>query len=119
MAGVSVAGYCPMGCGQTLFVGGAGCVTCSYIGCPRPSAVDELLADGETEHIVTIREDGFTVQHPLRERLDDDLHECELHQELQAGGCMPAWELGRYRVHVLDDGRRWDLEPLREGKAAR
>lgn len=38
-----VAGRCPMGCGETLFLGEAGCVTCSYISCPNPSRVDTLL----------------------------------------------------------------------------
>lgn len=40
-----VAGYCPMGCGHTLFVGSGGHITCSWAHCPNPSAVDELLAD--------------------------------------------------------------------------
>lgn len=127
---VPVAGYCPMGCGMTLvligqddaFVG-EGNVTCASSNCPRPSAVFELLQDLETEHVITIREDGFTVQHPLRERLDGALHECELHQELRALGGPPE-EPGRYRAtrHEPDlDSEpfrgsdalgRWDLEEL-------
>lgn len=92
-----VVGNCPMGCGETLFLGTGGHVTCSRLACPRPTAVDELLAAAETEHIATIHEDGFTVEHPLRERLDGALHDCELHQELQAAGGPPA-KPGRYRV---------------------
>ena len=40
-----VAGRCPMGCGETLFVGNGGHITCSLIGCPKPVAVDALLND--------------------------------------------------------------------------
>lgn len=38
-----VSGRCPMGCGETLFVGNGGHVTCSLIGCPKPWAADALL----------------------------------------------------------------------------
>lgn len=41
-----VAGRCPMGCGETLFLGLGGHVTCSLIGCPDPCAADRLLYDG-------------------------------------------------------------------------
>lgn len=93
----TVEGYCPMGCGQTLFLGEGGRITCSWIECPRPAAVDELLADHETEHVVTIGLRSFAVQHPLRERLDGELHRCELHQELSAADGPPA-KPGRYRA---------------------
>lgn len=48
MESLSVAGRCPMGCGSTLFLGAGGHVTCSFVDCPDPAAVDELLkaADG-------------------------------------------------------------------------
>lgn len=39
-----VQGYCPMGCGATLFLGEGGHITCSWLECPRPHAADELLA---------------------------------------------------------------------------
>jgi hypothetical protein len=32
-----------MGCGETLFLGAGGHVTCSYIPCPDPSATDDVL----------------------------------------------------------------------------
>jgi hypothetical protein len=37
-----IAGKCPMGCGDSLFVGAGGHITCSWIECPNPSAADEL-----------------------------------------------------------------------------
>lgn len=38
-----VAGKCPMGCGETLFLGDGGHVTCSFNKCPNPGMVDEML----------------------------------------------------------------------------
>jgi len=38
-----VKGRCPMGCGETLFLGAGGHVTCSFIDCPDPAAVDDWL----------------------------------------------------------------------------
>lgn len=90
-------GWCPMGCGKTLFVGAGGHVTCSYIPCPRPTAVDELLADRETEHVVEFKRRTFTVRHPLHERLDDALMGCKLDEHIrQLDG--PPVQLGRYRA---------------------
>lgn len=54
---VSVGGYCPMGCGQTLVV----------------------LADPEVEHVVRLDETEFSLQHPLRERLQGRLLDCGMH----------------------------------------
>ena len=34
----TVRGYCPLGCGATLFLAAGGCVTCSSLNCPRPDA---------------------------------------------------------------------------------
>lgn len=91
-----VAGYCPMGCGRTLFLGEGGHVTCSFIRCPRPTAVAELLEDQESEHMVSLGDDTFTVRHPLRERLDDALLTCNLHDYL-AGLDGPPRAPGWYR----------------------
>jgi len=76
---VRLVGNCPMGCGPHLFVGAGGYITCAWIDCPHPDAVSTLLADRETEHVVQFGEAGFTIRHPLRERLDDALMECDLH----------------------------------------
>ncbi|HXS32224.1 MAG TPA: DUF6085 family protein [Solirubrobacterales bacterium] len=94
---INVRGHCPIGCGETLFVGGGGHVTCSYETCPRPAAVDELLAERETEHIVVFTPTNFSIQHPLRERLDGELFDCELHAHLSNLGGPPVAP-GRYRV---------------------
>jgi hypothetical protein len=83
---IAVAGFCPMGCGQTLTLGatgpGGGRVWCSATDCPEPEAVSHILGDHRTEHIVALREDDFTVKHPLRERLDDALMSCVIDEHL-------------------------------------
>lgn len=50
-----IKGRCPMGCGETLFVGQGGYVTCSYIHCPDPAAASRLLRDADKidEHWIT------------------------------------------------------------------
>lgn len=111
-------GYCPMGCGATLFVDAGGFVTCSYVHCPRPDAVAELLRDWETEHVAELREDEFTLRHPLRERLDDGLFACKLHARIAALDGPPRTP-GRYRVVVDAAGRwHWTLLPTTAVAAA-
>lgn len=105
-----VKGYCPMGCGRTLFLASGGYVTCSWHTCPNPSAAADLLLDAETEHVVHLEAKTFSIQHPLRERLNGDLWECGLHARLAALDGPPATP-GRYRVHV---GDRLTWTPLPE-----
>lgn len=40
---VKVQGRCPRGCGETLFLGDGGYVTCSWVRCPEPDAASKLL----------------------------------------------------------------------------
>lgn len=105
-------GYCPMGCGRTLFVGSGGFITCSYVHCPRPDAVPDLLVD-EHEHLVDVGPTSFSVQHPLRERLDGLLFDCDLHQWMtDLSG--PPGRPGLYRVRDIDG--RWTFgEAVRRG----
>jgi hypothetical protein len=100
-----------MGCGQTLILGDGGYVTCSHLDCQQPDAVSVLLEDRETEHVVTFQAVGFTIQHPLRERLDGELEECEVHQ-LCLGLTGRPMRTGRYRV-ALDDNN-WAFVPVEE-----
>lgn len=116
-----IVGNCPMGCGRTLFLGEGGHVTCSWVECPNPGAVDTILSTTETEHIVVVTDTGFNVKHPLRERVDDDLFHCTLWSDL-AGLSGPPAKPGTYRVtkHEPDgysesyrgDGIGWDFEEL-------
>lgn len=91
---IPVAGHCPMGCGETLYLGEGGSVVCAS-NCPRPNAVTEILADPETGHVVEVTEDGWRGLHPLRERLDGELLSCDLSQAMLDGLPPPP---GRYRV---------------------
>lgn len=72
-------------------------VRCVNDACPRPRAAGEILADAETEHVVTLWPSNFLVRHPLRERLDNALDSCSLAAWL-ANEPEPPFELGRYRV---------------------
>jgi Family of unknown function (DUF6085) len=107
----AVEGYCPMGCGRTLFLGSGGYVTCSYVHCPRPDAIPAILADAETEHIVSFGEDAFTIRHPLRERLDDALMDCDLHEHC-ASLPGPPVQPGKYRARA-GEGERWTWQEIR------
>lgn len=104
-----IPGYCPMGCGETLFAGSGGHITCSYLGCPEPTAVDELLGERETEHIVVFTEAGFDIQHPLRERLGGELFDCGLHAHCRSLTGPPTMP-GRYRA-VSRGSDVWGFEP--------
>jgi hypothetical protein len=106
---MTIQGYCPMGCGQTLFLGSGGYVTCSYLQCPKPDAVSVILADIYTDHVVEFGDTEFTVKHPLKERLNDALFTCELHTYI-AGMDGPPVSPGRY--FALPRGDRWTWQRL-------
>lgn len=96
----TVQGYCPVCGGRSLFLGTGGYVTCSRSDCSNPSAASDILDDRETEHVVTLDAADFSIRHPLRERLgDDDLNNCDLHQQLTAMAGPPRVP-GRYRVYM-------------------
>lgn len=107
-AGTLIDGYCPMGCGETLQIVVGGLIECSMIFCPRPDAVARILDDPETEHIVELHDDGYSIKHPLRERLDDALLDCGLLAAMPK--LAPAFHAGRY--HARRRGMYWDLAPL-------
>lgn len=103
----TVQGYCPMGCGQTLFLGSGGFVTCSLDVCPNPTALSDIIRERETEHVVELHPEAFSVQHPLRERLDGLLFDCTLHRDIAASDGPPALP-GRYRVTTTNVKRYWE-----------
>lgn len=106
-----VAGYCPA-CGtSSLFLGSGGWVTCSLDKCPNPTAAADVLDEPEIEHIVELGEATFSIQHPLRERLNGLLFRCDLHERLSACDGPPA-KPGTYRVRV---GERMHWEAISRG----
>lgn len=104
----AVTGYCPMGCGRTLFLADGGHVTCSYLHCPRRDAVANLLADPETGHLVDFGAETFTIVHPLREHRDE-LLTCALHEYI-CGLDGPPVQPGRYRA--VRNGDRWAWQEI-------
>lgn len=104
----SITGYCPE-CGGSLFVGSGGYITCSWIECPNPTKVADLLLDWEREHIVVLTEDSFSVRHPLREH-PSDLLTCGVHAYVSALDGPPR-QPGRYRVRGSAAPYSWVLLP--------
>lgn len=47
-----IRGYCPMGCGETLFIGAGGYITCSWLTCPNPTAVCDLLDNRDLSSVL-------------------------------------------------------------------
>jgi len=103
--GFSIQGRCPMGCGDTLMLAEGGFVTCCSLDCPRPDAASSILADADPVHLVELREEDFTLRHPLHERLDNALMHCTLHEHLQH---MPPRKPGRYRVRGDGESYVWE-----------
>jgi len=100
-----------MGCDEGLIIGEAGRLWCGNLLCPRPDAAARILEDDEAEHLVTFTEHGFTIRHPLRERLDDELMRCLLHEwcaTLAPGRIPPP---GRYRALITTGGWIWEKLP--------
>lgn len=108
----TVQGYCPACGGNSLIRASGGHITCSRIDCPNPTAADEILADRETEHVVQLDVATFTVRHPLRERLNDELMDCELHNWI-ADLSGPPRIPGRYRVIWADRSQPSHWEEVR------
>lgn len=108
-----IKGFCPMGCGETLFVTADGHITCSWPDCKAPGAADEILSDPETDHIVVFGEQGWTVRHPLRERLNDDLLNCDIHGDLAKYDGPPVTP-GCYRARWIPFGiGTWRFELIK------
>lgn len=103
---VRVQGKCPHGCGDTLEVNLHNRRhSCSNAACPDRHAVQAILDHDETSHIVRIDEHGWTAKHPILERVEDRLFDCEVGKGLALFEGPPAWiEPGDYEVTVNDDG---------------
>lgn len=108
-----VDGRCPMGCGETLFLGPLGNITCASEDCEDPLAVDTILKTAETEHIVRIGPKSFNVEHPLRERVDHALTDCKLITYLR-GSTGPPLKPGLYRV-TKQGKRDWRFTVMQDG----
>jgi len=84
MSLVNVNGHCLMGCGRTLHLNtGTGMIICVSKKCPRPTALSDLIAKDPEPHKVEVGWQGFAIKHPLHERIDDRLFECDLQKWLE------------------------------------
>ena len=79
-------GFCPA-CGeQKLHLMASNIVHCLNPNCPQPNTMAKLMMDKEIHHIVRFDPDSetFNVKHPLRERVDSELLDCQIHGVVQA-----------------------------------
>jgi hypothetical protein len=84
-------------------------IQCQNNVCPRPDAVHLLLQQVRTEHVVTVQDLHWTVEHPLVERVDaDGLANCGICDFLDQGQLEPGKYLG-----VAQKGGQWQLTPQR------
>jgi hypothetical protein len=111
---------CPA-CGAegSLYRGFQGRITCSTEECPDAGAVHNLLNDPHLmDHLVKVIEQdgtvpGWTIRHPLVERIHDRLFQCHYGMEL-AMQRQANLDLGPgvYVVERTPRGRRWHLTPV-------
>lgn len=110
-----VLGHCPA-CGrQTLDRAPGGAIVCGGVPeCPHPDMVTTLLIQdaAETDHIVLLEPDSWTIRHPLRERIGSMLEDCPLAPHV-AGLDPTINPLGRYRVRRSPHDRGWIWELAR------
>lgn len=110
---ILIDGFCPMCGSQTLYAEEMRVVNriiCIGDDCPDPQATHRILSDSSTDHLVTFTGSGFTIRHPLRERIDDALMDCELHLHLMS---MPGPPEGRPGVfQISGEGGNWALQRL-------
>lgn len=96
MATDRIRGYCPMGCGETLFADDGGHLICSWHECPDPLRLSSILEVNEPDHIVTFTDTGWTIRHPLSERYPASaLEDCDLHRHCERLDGPPV-KPGRY-----------------------
>lgn len=94
---------CPMGCGQRLHLMETGVIRCFAKDCPHPMAAQEILEGDTGADLLRIEEDGFSLLHPLRERLAGGLFDCPVGKALCAMDGPPALP-GRYWARMGEDG---------------
>lgn len=90
-------GYCPF-CGQASLSLAAALIICTNDDCKNPSGTTAILLQGaETGHLVTLYERTFSIQHPLRERFENQILTCSLGEDLTSQPNAP-YPPGEYRV---------------------
>jgi hypothetical protein len=100
--------WCPMGCDAKLvMLTETGLLECPGKNCPDKYAVSKLLTreSATTKHIVTLHTDHWSAKHPLSERIDNKLLNCQIGL---AAGAMRHHKMpeGTYEVW-LDTDKEW------------
>lgn len=91
-------------------------IVCARIACLRPRAVMDLLSETlkPTQHIVTIGRSSWSATHPMIERLDGQLHQCNIAKWANRLYDIGAGE-GRYIVSAVDgDPDDFEFEALQD-----
>lgn len=85
-------------------------IECDATSCPNPDLVQQLLSKPDQHvHLIDFREDGYTAQHPLAERIrPESLFACDLTDEFRVLTEPPG--IGMYRVPP--GGSLADAEPV-------
>lgn len=107
-----VRGFCPMGCGETLVAsqgyGDLYDILCTNPDCTYLDAVTRILANPYLDaHVVELTSMGFTIKHPISERVDDALFSCQLHTYISRLD-RPPRDVGYY--YVRGSGHNWTWE---------
>lgn len=111
MSDPRINGYCPACAAPELVMDYATAqLRCDSPGCPQPDAAHVILQDTQVDHVVTFTADGFTLRHPVRERVNDDLLRCEVHRWIFEHD--PGLTPGRYKVVADNTGLPVDYEKL-------
>jgi hypothetical protein len=103
---------CPMCSERKLHILVSGVIRCLNRKCPRPMGAQEILDGDPGADIVQIDEGGFSILHPLRERIDGGLFDCPVNKAILAMAEPPA-PPGRYRA-ALGEDRALNLTPVEE-----
>lgn len=106
---VAIGGFCPACGGKNTILAPRhatlGVLHCSAEGCPDKMAAAKILSEPEIHHVVNFNGEGyFNVKHPLRERIDDQLLNCEIHDVIIAE-CQHYGVPGKgpWRIRKRDD----------------
>ena len=95
---------CPACRERKLHLMTSGLIRCNNPGCPRPRAAQEILEGDAGVDIVQINGNGgFSILHPLRERIEGGLFDCPVNRYLASLEDPPALP-GRYRAVLGEDG---------------
>jgi len=75
---------------------------------PKYFAEAIIEAFGGSEHTVKVTETGWTLQHPITERLEDTLFECTLSGPVGVANFHDKLPLGVSRVWIEDGNVQWE-----------